>query len=486
MCFGLIIAVINNNCKRMSVFFEKKYVPFVFLFLIVFLSRLPFLSAGYGVEEDSWGIALAAFHTKCTGIYEPSRLPGHPFQEYIYSFLWGSGPIVFNALSAFFSAMGAVFFALSLKELKFRQSFLAALALAFVPVYYISSTYTIDFAWTLALILIALYCLLKNKYILCGVFLGLAVGCRITSGVLLIPFMVIIWQSDLKLNFVRLLKMSIPMVIISIALFIPVYLQFGFSFFMYYDQFPYPSFAKVIYKMIPGVWGFIGTISLLLFFIIAMVRKKNQQVGEAFNHLLSKKIIIASFILIVLYCISYFRLPQKSGYMIPVIPFVILLFGYFLNGRNFSLLCWSLCSSSFFCSINLTDAYRGSDYSPYAQIFHVSGQELFFDPVTGPVFSDYSKRKQKMAFTDLVIRKSAEGSKKKVIIAGWWYNELMVTTLGDTGNRSTVYEFYIDESRLSYYKEKQYDIFYLPEQNKYNDLMHNMDITDKYAKAFMD
>ena len=59
-------------------FSDRKYLPFFILFIVVFISRLPFLSAGYGVEEDSWGIALAAAHTALTGVYEPSRFPGHP------------------------------------------------------------------------------------------------------------------------------------------------------------------------------------------------------------------------------------------------------------------------------------------------------------------------------------------------------------------------------------------------------------------------
>jgi hypothetical protein len=237
-------------------FFEKKHLPFITLFLVVFISRLPFLSAGYGIEEDSWGIALAAFHTKLTGIYEPSRFPGHPTQELIYSALWGSGPIVFNGLCAFFSAIASVFFALILKHLKFKHFFIAALALAFVPVFYISSTYTIDFTWTLAFILISLYYLLKNKFIICGIFIGLAVGCRVTSGAMLLPFIIILWQPvDLKNNITSFLKIIIPMTIVSVIAYLPLFLQFGSSFFMYYDQFPYPPLSKVLYKMSIGVFG---------------------------------------------------------------------------------------------------------------------------------------------------------------------------------------------------------------------------------------
>ena len=173
-------------------FFGNKYLPFISLFLIVFISRLPFLNAGYGIEEDSWGIAIAAFHTKISGIYEPSRFPGHPVQELIYSTLWGAGPRVFNGLCVLFSAIGVLFFSLILKHFQFRHYFLAALAFAFVPVYFISSTYTIDFVWTEAFVLVSFYYLLKNKFIVSGIFLGLAIGCRITSGAMLFPFLIII------------------------------------------------------------------------------------------------------------------------------------------------------------------------------------------------------------------------------------------------------------------------------------------------------
>lgn len=466
--------------------FNKNNLPFVFLFSIVFITRLPFLYAGYGVEEDSWAIALAAFHTKYTGVYEPSRLPGHPFQEYIYSLLWGSGPIVFNGLSALFSAIGSVFFALILKHFRFNQFFLAAFAFALVPVYYISSTYTIDFVWTQALILISMYAVLKNNYILAGVFLGLAVGCRVTSGVMLIPFMIICWQTDFKSNIQHFLKISIPMGIVALALYLPIYVQFGSAFFMYYDQFPYPPVTKVIYKMIIGVFGLIGTISITVFFIVARLKREQQRVGTNFADGLNKNVIVATVIIILLYIISYFRLPQKSGYMIPVIPFVILLFAYYLNKKNFTWLCWSLCLSSFIFSINLTDSFRGSAYSRYAMIVNISGQELFLDPFSGPVFSDYSKRKQKIAFTDSVIRQSLELSNKTVIIAGWWYNEIMVTTIGETTNKQVVFEGYIDDKALATYQKEGYTFFYLPEQNKYNDLKFQMHVTDQYAKPFIE
>ena len=83
-------------------FSDRKYFPFIALFFVVFVSRLPFISAGYGVEEDSWGIVLAGAHTYLTGIYEPSRFPGHPVHEFIYSAFPFHPEWFYNLFSAFF------------------------------------------------------------------------------------------------------------------------------------------------------------------------------------------------------------------------------------------------------------------------------------------------------------------------------------------------------------------------------------------------
>lgn len=468
----------------MSAFLNKKYFPFLTLFLIVFISRLPFLLAGYGVEEDSWGIALASFHTKFTGIYEPSRFPGHPVQELIYSALWEAGPIVFNGLCAFFSALATVFFALILQHLKLKNYFLASIAFAFVPVFYISSTYTIDFVWTEAFVLISLYCLLKERFIETGIFLGLAIGCRITSGAMLFPFLIIIWQPGWKENFTRFMKIVMPMTAIVVLAFMPLVLQFGNTFFMYYDQFPYPPVTKILYKMTLGVFGFIGMTGIIIAIIIIMFRRFKPLSGWAFDKISDKRIIFASYLIIILYIISYFRLPQKSGYMIPIIPFLIILFAYYLDKRSFRYLCFSFLISPFLFSINLTDRLRGAKHSAYAFTFNISGQEIFFDPFSGPLFSDYSKRLQKMKFTEEVIRRVSTVHNKTVIIAGWWYNEIMVTLIDKPQNPLVIFEDYANEEEMRKYISEGYEISYLPEQNVYNDLMYKIKITDIIAKPF--
>ncbi|MBL7883717.1 MAG: hypothetical protein JNL69_06585, partial [Bacteroidia bacterium] len=342
-----------------------------------------------------------------------------------------------------------------------------------------------DFVWAQAFVLISLYFLLKQKYILTGLFLGLAIGCRITSGAMLLPFMIIAWQqTNIKQNLLILFKIGIPMAIIAVATFIPIMLQYGKDFFMYYDQFPYPSFPKFIYKISFGVFGFVGIVAITAAKFWIFKNRKEIKYGELFESGIDKKIIIASYVVVILYSISYLRLPQKSGYMMPILPFTIILFGYLLNSKSFSLFAFALIISPFVCSINLTDKIRGAEYSRFAIKKTISGQELFFDVFSGPIFSDYSKRKQKLKYTDSVIEKVSGITKKTIVIAGWWYNEIEVKMLTQTKNKLVKYEAYIDENKLKEYLSQGYKITYLPEQNLYNDLMYKMNVTNQVAEPF--
>src|SRR2546426_12390378 len=81
------------------------------LFALVFLSRLPFLDAGYGVNVDGWRVARVARDIATTCEYAVSRFPGYPLQEITCALFWRGGPWALNGLSAFFSAIAAIAFA---------------------------------------------------------------------------------------------------------------------------------------------------------------------------------------------------------------------------------------------------------------------------------------------------------------------------------------------------------------------------------------
>ena len=91
-----------------------------------------------------------------------------------------------------------------------------------------------------------------------------------------------------------------------------------------------------------------------------------------------------------------------------------------------------------------------------------------------------------MKYTDEVIDMTSHVNTKTVVIAGWWYNEIMVTIISsnNTKNSFVRFESYIDSEKMKDYITDGYVIKYLPEQNIYNDQMFKMDFTDKVATEF--
>ena len=217
--------------------------------------------------------------------------------------------------------------------------------------------------------------------------------------------------------------------------------------------------------------------------------QKNWLNGTLFSQPIHKHVIAASVVVVALFTISYFRLPQKSGYMITIIPFVLILAGYYLNGKWFITLCCSLILSSFIFSVNLTDKLRGAEYSKLAMKLTVSGQEIFIDPISGPIFSDYSKRRQKERYVKSVFKIGSGLPEKAVVIAGWWYNEITVEDVREQENcildeRIPQFVPYINEKQMRGFIDQGYKIYYLPEQDIYNNQMFGMKVTDQLASPF--
>ncbi len=345
--------------------FGHNYLSIGFWAIVVLISRMPFLNAGYGVEEDSWGIAVAAYHTQLYGVMEASRLPGHPVNEFIYALFWGYGPWLYNFFSALCSVVSFIFFYLIGKKLSIKQPVLAALALVFTPVIYINSTCTVDYLWALMFVLISFYLLISKKYYTAAVFFALAVGCRINSIILYIPFVLwILFTEEQNTKWKKIIVFSILSGLVSVLCYVPIIYVYGSGFFTYSDQFPYPNAAKIFYKATIGVFGLPAFICMA--FILPFARNK---VGHGF-----KPINILFLSLLIIQTWSYLMLPQKSAYLMLIVPFFILWGACSLNNMHFIILLVSLIISSFCFSINLTDPYRGSQHSKYALKTKVAGQ----------------------------------------------------------------------------------------------------------------
>jgi len=450
---------------------KTKYL-LLLLTIIILLSRIFFLNAGYGSEEDAWGVGLTAKHIAKTGEYEASRLPGHPLQELFYAAIaLNSSVAAMNAVTAFFSLLVCVFFFLILRKLNYKQCLLATLCLAFTPIVSINSTNSMDYLWALAFMMMSFYWLLHERYIFAGILLGFAVGCRITSILLFIPFAVYLFSNS-RASVINIFRLGTTTALVSLAMFYPVINKYGWGFFHYYDQFPYPPVSKVIFKATIGVWGSIGSIVV---FIAMMIIIKNF-ISERKTDASGNKLSIAAFVAIILYTGLYLMLPQKSAYFIPLIPFVILLAVRYLNHSGFRIFACSIIVSSFLFGINLSDNTRGAEASSMSKDVMLGGQTVHLDFLYGPVMDDYLKRKARINFTEQIVTKTNELTDKSIIIAGWWLNPIEDKLFGKH-NGNIKYVYTIDEADMMENIDKGFTIYYLPEMDSINDLRYKISTT---------
>lgn len=395
----------------------------LFLFIIVLLSRIPFIWEGYGVEEDSWGLVVNACEMRESGQYVISRLPGHPFQEIILSLFPHPHAWLFNGLSAVFSIIAVLFFFLWLRNLRFKYPFVLSLGFAFVPVVYISSVYTIDYMWALAFLCGAFYFKSERKFLLAGIFLGLAGACRLSSLMMAIPFLVMHYDG-VPLKWVKNnMVAGISALSLVVLFFIPVWMVYGWDFFGTYSL-PYPPLAKVVYKGSIGVWSLLGLLALGVAIYYGIKDYRANRKSFFFNSL-SLNVKIGLWLGVGLHMMLYILLPEKSAFWIPAIPLILILLGYYVRREGILLLIILLfVASPFFLSVNLTDPYRGADSSPFSVRKTIAGQEVFFDVATGPIFNDLSKRKNKRLFCESVLEVSKALPEGSVVISEWWYNQL--------------------------------------------------------------
>ncbi len=423
------------------------------LALVVFVSRIPFLDAGYGTDPDAWRVASAARTIATTGQYVASRLPGYPIQELAYALLWPAGPLAFNALTAFFSALAAAFFALALHRLGCKDGALASLALAFTPVVFVNSTNSMDYIWALAFLMGSLHAVLAGRPLIAGLLLGLAIGCRITSGAMLIPFSLLFWQRERTPDsLARIATFVLPACFAGALSFVPVFASYGMSFWTFYES-TYPAPSTIISLGFMRVWGQVGAV-ILLIALMTLVFRQSKHRNDRSIGALSWLHRVACVVAIAFYGIAFARLPVEPGYLIPMIPFALILLGIYLERRVFQLVCVALLLTSFV----------GFDRSGIT---------------TGLLFADRTGRFAGASVTRRALVLAGRLREKSLVVAGPLLPQIQVTSL-DNPARNVTYVYALTAAQAQAYRTKGYAIHYLMGIREFNLGQNGVDL-DQYG-----
>ena len=450
-----------------------KNINILLLFIFVVLTRLPYIFDGFGSEDDSWGLILNAQLMAKTGEYSFSRLPGHPLQEYLFSFFPNAPALFFNGLSGLFSFLAAYYFYALAAFLKIRNAFTWTIIFLSIPIIWISSVYTIDYLWALAFILAAFYYFLNEKLLIAGLFLGCAIACRITSGAVLIGFLFMNGNPFSSINIKRNLIIGTATLIITVVWFVPAFLRYGISFFGTYPL-PYPSLPKIAYKFSLGVWGASGFFAIIYLVYLKIKNKSNT---------IQPSLLKGMCIIMALFTVAYIVYPQKAAFLITVVPFLLLIVAdQPIPYRSAIIANVLLFISPFIIGVNLNNKDRGADYSQFAITLNIANQEIFIDPFTGPLAVEKSRRITRQNFTDVSYQNYLKIREKSVLLCGWWTNQFTVKVNQNKANPAvTIGEFY-NQQQLDSILQAGIKIYFLKEIDKANDERYLMEYTSKVGK----
>lgn len=382
----------------------------VALAIVYLLSRLPWLPLGFGTDPDAWRVAISARYLWEHGQYFPSRLPGYPLYELITAALYPGGALVTNSSTLIVSFAGVLLFASVLKRLRVEPKGLLTLAFAFSPMVWINSTITLDYLWGLTFTLASYRVLLgrggatwpKSEWrsgAAAGLLLALAIGCRPTSALAALPFLVLLWRER---RLPGAVAFCLAMGGVALLLFLPIIWRYGPAFVNVYDV--RPTWAAVQRTL--GVEAF-GLATAFGFLLVALSEWRRLL---CLPHQLRRDPHLAVAVLMVLLLFATFmRLPLEEAYLAPAVPFALIAVARLLRRRAVVAICLLLMMGS------LLDFHTRSQQGFRSPISALAG----IRPTPGRVLIDYELRRQRL---DIVADlRAIQLPERSVVTAGFYY-----------------------------------------------------------------
>jgi len=438
---------------------KKPYI-FVFILLIV-ISRIPLLDSGFGTDQDAWVIADSAFDIRYSRIYNPSRFPGYPLPEFVNALIIDGGWIATNTLTMILFLVSVVLFLKILRLLNLKNRGLLGLTYAFLPILWINSSNTMDYVWALTFLVATWWFILRKQNALAGLMMGLAIGSRLTSAILIPPFLFLIWMENRQTA--KIVLFALVLGVTSIFVYLPLFIKYGLQFILTRYIVEGMNFREIIVAS-GGAFGFYSILLGILLIILSFPRLFD---------LIKKKDPTTLFLLFGILSIGLFlvRFPYEIEYLIPAIPFVFVLLTK-IGKRGFLVI---------FCVALLSHTV-------------VTG---FTNPnFNGAIKKNFESRNQRIQAAHNLRDSVPEG--RSVVVVGWWIPTLKYIIRDDNCRRipcdvsfhrvsiwdseeDIQYEFSLSLNELQEFQSGGYKIYYIERERDNVKLRFGYDLKDHHA-----
>lgn len=432
------------------------------LFVSIILSRIPLLDLGYG-EPDAWRIARSALDLRNSHFYETSRFPGYPLPEYFNAIFINHGWIVTNATTLFLFLVSVYFFAKICNKMNVPNKGLLVLTYSFFPILWVNSANTMDYIWALTFIMITWFFTLKSWYVMAGIMLGLAIGSRPTSIILIVPFIYLVYMA--RKDFKPVILFVVPAAIVSFVLFLPLFIHYGFGFISYAES--------DVNRIALGCELFIeyfGFLAAVFGVFVILVSSKRLFV----NILKGNTEIIFLTLTFILLFIMYFYAPHEAGYLIPIIPFGLILISKISSKRLLIILCVLLLSGTVF----IAPTFERNEEGDIVIVVDLIDQGL--------VQKDIEVRSEQMDFVNGVI--AANVPEHSIVITGGYHPAIdIIDQLNGNASieKGIQYRQLVPLKSIQELKRQNWNIYYTQGTRKYTKRVHGYDLED-YDAIYLD
>ncbi len=341
-------------------FLEKSWLPIVLALTV--LTRLPFLWTGYGSDADAWLVAKSAALLWNTGTYHESRLPGYPLHEIVAAPLVGLGGAPLSNGATLAVTVIAVLAWDRISRRVGQHPKLLVIAFAFAPAVWQHSADTLDYLWSLLFLLLSLSAILHHRALPAGIALGIAAGFRPSNLAAAIPLLTLLrlQKQDAPRTFAFLLSA----ILVTAAAFTPLILKYGIpGWFAATRQ----EMSDVLSPALSMRW--ISFFYRAIYFLgpltaavagYALWKGRNSIAISLRSH---DPLVVTSLVGILTFLLLFLWLPLDRAYLLPALPFLLLLIDRLSSKRLFAVFTFCLLLSSL-VTFDAIDARTRRSFQP--------------------------------------------------------------------------------------------------------------------------
>lgn len=306
--------------------------------MVATVAYAPFLFLGYGTDVDSYLVIGTARHLRQTLEYLPSRYPGYPVHEFSVLALDAlGGAVLANAGSLVMAIVCLVCFRRLCEHFHIepRAANLLVLAMALHPSFWLSATTTIDYVWALALLLSGLVVMLeRRRFVLGSILWWLAIGTRLPTVLAcgtLYGYCLWTMPDDRK----AILRSAVIPFAGGLLWYVPSYFAAGQSL-----AFLEPNMVDDKYWSLPMHVGRFGYKHLVFWgvpafvLLVALAVRVGVRCRDLVHRESSMHACVLALAMIGIHELLFLKFPIEPEYLLPVIPFVLLIAGLVWGQRR--------------------------------------------------------------------------------------------------------------------------------------------------------